>query len=873
MSQPSLSGKYVEIQNAFRDQVDMIKYKRTVQIKLSSFPSNVSLSDIFEALNEICHHLGAPLRLERIILAGNELTTLPQEFLLISGPSLRYLDLHNNAFTNLPSILASACPNLEGLDVSGNYLTLLPRSVLQNLPELKVLLLKRNNFSFLNPFLGEMINLEAINASENPLIMPSIEVMKNMPGGTNDLKAYLLSHSTILEQQIQHQLLQLQKQAPSTPNVSRTRSFSDTRSKSLKASRRMGFIVNSSKATPDEANGSSTTSESTPSKPERKLLLPTYDKNDFISFLQPQADMSFTSTYTLSTASNSRSVSPSSNSTVTTSRPVSRSRSRSNTLREIDSVLESNDLADSNQKSGAYFRRLSTLQERPGDEAFRASQEELVEKEDSTKSASKEVGIDVSPTKPILKKSSNTSQHQSTPANVNLQLQVSGIDHSQCSHDLSTALKVARKMLFSFSEVHLSVKRFTGFCSDRKVSMKVVPLLHTTKGNIDFLVETLEAAEDKGENQASIMDAVQTCIISFKQIFSLISENFATFVAKIDVCFVRMVYLTLFGSFNEMQNAFKLLLKTSTPQKIPLARNLSSLALDGKSRILQPTFDESANPNQDAVLNNPNADSSISPTEIDEKLYQAIALATTNAQIVFGQLTKSINKSAIASANTNSTQMNLTVSAKFKELTSVCLSSMDITKRLITKLSTIRSNQTQQNRKLFWDDINLFLKAIIQTFSSVKAIMKDVPILNEVRQSMAHLTKTTKDLTLLLEVSSYKSMSDALVPLPVNSLVNLNGILLPSTATSTNSASTVNLSQMGTTAVRTPLVATVGSAAALAILPRSDSHTAMANSNNTVPMSINIPPLVASDVLNTGLHTAPVQSMEQFYAKNVNPFD
>lgn len=872
----SVSVTNSEIQNILRERIDLIKYKRTAQIKLSAFPPNVTLAEIFEALSEICQQYG---RLERIILAGNELTTLPREFQLVSGPSLRYLDLHNNHFAVVPSILGSCCPNLEGLDISENYLSFLPRSVFLNVPDLKVLLIRRNNLTYLDPFLGEMINLEAINASENPLIMPSVELIKNMQGGTNDLKAYLLSNSAILEQHIQHQIQQ-HKQSPSTPNISRTRSFSDTRSKSLKASRRMGFIVNSSVPVADENNGSLIPESVTSSKPERKLLLPTYDRSDFFSLAQPQTQAQpdplwAPSTITASTASNSRSASPPNIPAI--SRPSSRNRSRSNTLRNMDTMLESNDLADSNQMSGAYFRRLSTLQERPVDEAFRSSQEELIKNEmkaDPLKSASLQTlrlrDLDISPSKPTKKPVCPPPPSQSSQTLVGALPVQNHIDHTHCIHDMSTTIKVARKMLFSFSEVHLSVKRFTGFCSDKKILMKVVPLLHTTKGNIDSLVEALEAVEDQGENQALIMDAVQTCIISFKQIFSLISENFTTFVSKIDVCFVRMVYLTLFGSFNEMQNAFKLLSLVPGAQKSSALSRNQSLALGNMETKLksapQPLPEENATINHDSTVSN--SDNSISAEEIDEKLYQAIALATTDAQTVFSQLTNSMNKSAVASANTSQVII-LTVSSKFKELTSVCMSSMDITKRLVSMLSTIRVNQTPQNRKLFWDDINLFLKAIIQTFSSAKTIMKDVPTLNEVRQSMAHLTKTTKDLTLLLEISSYKSMSDSLSSLSVNSLVNLNAILLPSA----NSASALNLSQMGgSTAVRTPLVATVGSAAAQAILPVSEMHL-MNSANGAIPMSITIPPLVSSDVLNTGLHTAPVQSMEQFYAKNVNPFD
>lgn len=897
MSAVSHSGKHAELYHLFRDQIDLIKLKRTALIKLSNFPQDISLSTICEVLAEYLLLFNPPISLERLLLADNALTTLPSEIELLCGICMRYLDLHNNNFYSIPSVIGNCCPRLEGLDLSLNHLSSLPRHVFLNLPDLKVLLLKNNDFNYLPPFLGEMINLEAIGVAENPLLMPTIDVIKSMPGGTNDLKAYLLSNSTTLDQHIQNLVLNSQR-APSTPSVARTRSLSDTRSKSLKASRRMGLIINSNKTTPDDAprTGSSLGSSIdsfTPSKPERKPLLPDNDNSDLANLLErsdPSFQLELTSgptTYTTSTATRSRSTSPSGgHSTSAPSRAV-RSRSRSNTLKEINAMLENSELGDSDHKSGAYFRRLSTLQERPSDEAFRASQEELTaisrDEENSKRSAAPQNTQDVSPLKQALRKASINSH---TPGEV-VPSHVANSSHfeSHGNHDLGTVLKVARKVLYSFSEVHSSIKRFTGFCSDRRVTLKVVPLLHMTKGNIDSLVETMEAVEDNAENQDAIMNAVHACITTFKQIFEIVIENFPSFVAKIDVCFIRMVYLTLYGSLNEVQNAYKLLNPFGLSAKVPatLARNQSGLALptlDPKKQLQSAAAAEeflAINGDQNGVQ----AESEQMGAEgIDEKLYQCIDLATANAQIVFSELTKAIGKSAIASANTNGTQpMNPAVSTKFKELANVCISSMEITKRLTSKLSTIRTNQTQAMRRLFWDDTNLFLKAILQTFSSVKGIMKDAPILNEVRQSMASLTKTTKDLTIFLEASSYKSMSDSTV-LATHLQASLVSAMLtptaPSSLSSLHSSSAINLPQLGGSValVRTPLVATVGAAAAQAILPHSDSgHNIISSAAGNPPAAFTIPPLVSTDVLNTGLHTAPVQSMEQYYAKNVNPFD
>ncbi|SGZ57806.1 CIC11C00000000486 [Sungouiella intermedia] len=885
-------GRHAEHYHIFRDQLDQIKIKRTAVIRLANFPSEISLGTICEVLSDILSLFSPPVHLERLILSDNALKTLPNEFELLCGIYMRYLDLHNNNFTAVPAIIGTCCPHLEGLDLSLNHLSSLPWSVFCNLLDLKVLLIKNNEFNYLPPLLGEMINLDAIGVADNPLLMPTLEMVKAMQGGTNDLKAYLLSNSATLEQHIQ---LQTHNQkAPTTPSVARTRSFSESGSKSLKASRRMGLIINSNKTTPEDATRSQSIHGNaqdmiTPSKPERKLLLPNGEKGE-ISILLERKDSTFNldissapSTYTTSTASISRSTSPSGmNSAASLSRPTSRNRSRSNTLKDINAMLESSELTDSEHKSGAYFRRLSTLQERPADEAYRNSQEELAilsqSEQPLRRSQPVSSTLEISPIKSASRKPSlNIQNPNDSSFTQSHQLEVNS------GPDLAMALKVARKLLFSFSEVHSSFKRFTGFCSDRKVVLKVVPVLHTTKGNIDLLVESIEAAEDSGDNYEPLMNALHSCIKSFKQIFEVITDNLASFVARIDICFVRMVYLTLYGSFNEMQNAYRLLNPFGFPMKVPSAivRNQSGLTLTSmdpkfkqvQSAVTSEEFLAAAIDSNNIMVETDH----ISMEEIDEKLYQCIDLATTNAQIVFSELTKAIGKSAIASANTNGSQsINLTVSTKFKELTNVCMTSMDITKRLKIKLSSIRSNQTPLVRRLFWDDINLFLKAILQTFSSVKGIMRDAPILNEVRQSMALLTKTTKDLTILLEASSYKSMSENAVSATHLQASLVSAILPPSAPPSLNSVhstSTVNLSQLpGAALVRTPLVATVGAAAAQAILPPADNAHFNSSTNNA-PVSFSIPPLVSSDVLNTGLHTAPVQSMEQYYAKNVNPFD
>lgn len=883
MSLLAKPGRNADLYHIFRDQFDQIKNKRTAVIKLSNFPNGISLGIICEVLAEILSQFSPLVYLERLILADNSLKALPAEFELVCGPYLRFLDLHNNSFSTVPEIIGGCCSHLEGLDLSLNHLTSLSPSVFKELLDLKLVLLKNNEINYLPPFLGEMINLDVIGVAENPLLIPTLEKVKAMPG-INDLKAYLLSNSGILEQHIQLQAQHIQK-APTTPSATRTRSFTESGGRSLKASRRKGFIINSNKTTPEDSSRpeaaqlSSQDAFSTPSKPERKLLS---EKSDIATGLE-RRDVIFnrdftsgSSTYTTSTSSRSRSSSPSgANYEAPSSRLGSRNRSRWIALRDNSGTVESNELADTEHKPGASFRRLSTLQERPTDEMYRTSQEDLGVLSQNEAAFKRSQPVENSPPKNASRKPSLNGQpfgdlnpyHGTT---IMYQPDVNS------GHDMALTLRVAKILFFSLSEVHISFERLIGFCSDKKVVLKVVTVLHTSKVRVDLLRESVEAAEGSGDN---LMNALHNSIKSFKQIFEVIADNIASFVANVELCFVRTVYLTLFGSFNEMQNAYRLLNPLGVPTKVPAAipRNQSGLvltALHSKMKHAQPAV------TSEELVKGSDSTSELLDTvaleEKDEQLYQCIDLATANAETVFSELTTAIRKSAIASANTNGSQtINLDVSTKFKELTDVCISSMDITKRLKLKLSSIRSNQTPLARRLFWDDVSLFLKAIILTFSSVKAIMKDAPILNEVRQSMATLTKTTKELMILLDGSSYKSMSDMVSAAHLQASLS-SAVPPPSAPPSLNSlpsTSAFNLPQLlSTTLVRTPLVATVGAAAAQAILPSSDLTLSNSSTSN-VPVSFTSPPLVSSDVLNTGLHTAPVQSMEQYYAKNTDPFD
>ncbi|CCE72952.1 Piso0_000559 [Millerozyma farinosa CBS 7064] len=910
MSQEYLSLKS-PILDLIYDQLEQVKQKNTLKLNnISQKLPDISLSEVIECVHEFIYSHQPALELERLSLSHNEIEGLPSNFPIISN-NLRYLDLQDNKLTKLPEVLGEIS-QLEILNLSGNQLADLDSETMLKLRNLKVISIKENKFRYLPPVLGEISNLNLIEVGENPLISPSPEMIRNFQKQNQDLawvqelKKFLVTNSVYLQKKLKEQDIHgyaNSRGTDSSSSVLRSKSISETRSKSSKASRRMGLIIKK----PSEMIGSkekSDNKEETQSEDSFNLVLPQHplsasaSQTSFNIRTPPLTNSVSSTPHNNIPGSNSQHASPSSTPISQNASRQSGPRSRSNTLKELDRILEKNENVDIEHKSGAYFRRLSTLQELPIDEknvgnnSSLSSTSSLAKTTPSTKGSSQQ--------QPTKTKTVNTNQEENsratTPAGSNslssvptLTSSMSDLGKNESSQpkaqptqsdpvsrkariDNVSLIKVSRKVLFAFSELHSSIRRFTGFCADKRVTIKMVSLLYNSKSNIDSLVENLEYMEENGNNSDQIVNSLHICISSFKAITSLLLENFSLFVMKTDICFIRMLYLTVFGSFSEISNAFYITQNANKIQPGHLSNTNSGVNAQHPEKFVGGKSQLTLNTNFE---NN--------TEEIDEKLYQSIEYATSNAQTVFSELNKAISKTALATASnsaTSSTQpMNHNLTTKIRELINVCMTSIDITKRLKTKLITIRNNPSQTTKKLFWDDINSFLKAVIQTFSSVKSVMKGLPILNDVRSHMATLTKATKDVTIMLEASSYRSISSdssnsstsSYAP-AISSIPSLSNIFTPMSAhpnlQSTNplaqmSVATPSTIQPSQTSVRTPLVATLGPAAQ-AILPTPSYNSTV---NPHAPTS--------PGILNNGASvTAPPQSSGSYFAKNgINPFD
>ncbi|CAN3375348.1 hypothetical protein DIURU_002452 [Diutina rugosa] len=702
-----------QILSYLNDRSEQISASRAIKVcGLNQSNSDITAAQVVDIIHEFLYSFQPPLEVDQLVLSNNNFEEFPSNLALVAR-SVKYLDLHSNNFRGIPEL--GELSRVEILDLSSNKISFISPNWLRNMTHLKVLQLKSNRLRYLPSALGRLTNLNLIEVGDNPLLMPSLDLIRQLQNQTSDLdwvrelKNYLIANGAKLDAKIAQEQ-STTSHAFSIPSAGTTTITTSSNSgagaigesanadaiKSARATRRMGLIMKKDDDTEETGSSPIQLSRSVSALEQMQIVTP------------PPIPKSPTS------AQNS---------------PAS--RKRSNTLKEIDKLLEKNDGVDTEHRSAAYFRRLSTLQE--SEEATNVPRQ-----------------ISQSQISTLTRDSGNIKPRR------------------------SSLIKVSRKLLFAFSELHSSIRRFTGFCTDKKITMKMVSSLYTTKATIDALVENLEVMDENTNNTSFTLEQISasllSCIGSVKSIIKVLGESLIHFMEHTDVCFIRSLYLTFYGSINELSNAYRLLAK---PPQISIP--------DPKVAV--------------------NTSSSYDTDDIDERLYRAIDSATAEAMVVFGELTKAISGGASNGANI----------AKVKELTSICMTSMEITKRLKTKMVTIRNNPSLPTKRAFWDETNSFLKSIVQTFMHVKGIMQDLPILNEVRSSMSTLTKTTKDVTILLEVSSYKSISEvtsatATHPPPLASIPSVSAIFQITTPTSS------------VPQVRTPLVASLG-AAAQAIKP------------------------------------------------------
>lgn len=704
--------------------------------------------------------------MERISMRKNLISNLPSNFCCLK--SLRYLDLDSNMLREIPTVLMQ-CPTLEILDLSNNRIESLPGEITKLWSKnLKVLSLKNNNVGSIWAMssLAKLENLSVLEIEGNPLPKEELDLVM----------AYTPMTSGIAQEEYWAVALRRYLQSQTPPTLSTSGNNNDP--KMTRAAKRMGFI--------------STTTTSDHSTP----------------------------------------VSPS---------PVSQVFSSDGEFSSIshnDTSTTSNNELYNHSKFNDYFKRLSILPE----ESYQ-----------------------------------NTNGEQS-----------SAISSSNEQHRLShEELVIAcRKLLFGFTECQQNIRKIASFCKEKSVAVSVVSLLYSVRSHIDNLVEVLEQAESKEDSHdKALIKLCMTIVSIFKQIIGQLRRNFKAFFEGDDLCFIRMFYMTLLCSYNEIYNAWCFLgaedakfskkrsvgsrsLSSSKPppsfgtngtnssgvflprtrsntlqsnvvpmsfntgvDSINITNNIVSPvpgtvtppyplgvqqssrqmtpppALSSSSASINPNNNNDNNDNNNNSNNNsslpvpqnsqvsteprhsprqytphspkpkasenigepesesPSASVSSASKNVDQQLYQTLRVVIKMVNVVYDQLTSMISKTAREST---SGQQELTANllTKIRDLTDTCCQAMDLSKALGERLNLLMSEMVGSEKFLThgeklktWENINAFLKSIISILANAKILMEGMPALNEIRPNLASLAKVTKDVTVILDLSSYKGVS------------------------------------------------------------------------------------------------------------------
>lgn len=152
-------------------------------------------------------------------------------------------------------------------------------------------------------------------------------------------------------------------------------------------------------------------------------------------------------------------------------------------------------------------------------------------------------------------------------------------------------------------------------------------------------------------------------------------------------------------------------------------------------------------------------------SSVDPQLYQTLSTVIGMVNVVYERLTSEISKAAMAST-TGQQELSDILLSKIRDLTDTCCQAMELSKILNERLQLLTSETdisekllTTAEKVITWENINAFLKSIISILANTKVVMTDMPGLNEIRPNLAALAKITKDVTVILELSSYKGVS------------------------------------------------------------------------------------------------------------------
>lgn len=307
---------------------------------------------------------------------------------------------------------------------------------------------------------------------------------------------------------------------------------------------------------------------------------------------------------------------------------------------------------------------------------------------------------------------------------------------------------VLRKLLFSFSEIYSALKRFNVIGNtDSLVQERMASLLVMAKRQINSLVEVLEMTENGkedesykvGSNSETMLKVFRRNIQVFKELLHYMLENLQTFMDKVDVCFIRMLLLLVYGCLSELSNASAALAPSKPKPKVNpamLARKQLAIPTNLKSHLAGARI------------------SVVDPK--DQKLYASSQSAITTAKRVCGNVSETLNKYY--------TQQALASHIGAQELLYKCSQTQEYARKLDLALVLLTKSvfdhkhadqfdkfviEQEKYKRVFLLDFDGFITTVIRILALFKVLMQDFPELRGLRGDMSTLSRSAKELIAL----------------------------------------------------------------------------------------------------------------------------
>ncbi|EGX44682.1 hypothetical protein AOL_s00188g20 [Orbilia oligospora ATCC 24927] len=335
----------------------------------------------------------------------------------------------------------------------------------------------------------------------------------------------------------------------------------------------------------------------------------------------------------------------------------------------------------------------------------------------------------------------------------------------------STILETARSILYSIYKVLPAIDSYVGLLKERNrlQTTGIDRVLPAANLNISSLIQSLELCEAR-DGQLSLdglLNTSHTTILSFKHVLNQLQQVIHGAANHIESRYTRTILLAIFGSLVELQQAWTVLRKYIMPPNNTRSGNVimvNRIKLPfpsplGVSNIVtnQRTVQEAGflPPTPGTVLENPLENP-------DEILFDRLGTTVAATMQLIVVLSDAIKKTA--------SQQNVQQSTlqKLRELDKICNNGSDVAKRLKARLDLIRDADWVERRR-FFEDITRFVTSVMSIGELLKAGSSEFGFPKQALGGFSPVARLTKEVTVLLHNSSFRSLNDPSHPVPASS--------------------------------------------------------------------------------------------------------